>query len=103
MVSIESDGRIVFALRRPEAVQVDVVGTFEGWHERRYPMQRDADGVWRLTLDPGSGAYLFRYLIDGHRWLLDDAAHGTCAAADGCTKSRVWGPPSKQDPDTIAA
>ena len=84
-------------------IQVEVVGAFEGWHERRFPMRRGEDGLWRLSLDPGGGVCLFRYLIDGQHWLLDDAAHGTCIAADGSVKSRVWGPPSRQDPDTIAA
>jgi 1,4-alpha-glucan branching enzyme len=103
MVTIESDGRIAFSLRRPEALQVDVVGTFEGWHERSYPMRRGDDGVWRLSLDPGPGTYLFRYRIDGRHWRLDEEAHGTCLAADGQVKSRVWGPPPRQDPDVIAA
>jgi 1,4-alpha-glucan branching enzyme len=103
MVSIEADGTIVFALHQPRARCVEVVGAFDGWHEKRLPMQRGDDGVWRLSLDPGPGTYLFRYLVDGRRWRLDPAAHGTCRSADGRCKSRVWRPPLRLDPDALAA
>lgn len=103
MVSIEADGTIAFAIHEPRARRVELVGAFDGWHERRLPMRLGEDGVWRLRFDPGPGASLFRYLVDGRRWRLDPAAHGTCRGVDGRCKSRLWRPPLRLDPDALAA
>jgi 1,4-alpha-glucan branching enzyme len=103
MVGIELDGRIVFTLHDLGAERVEVVGAFDGWGEQRLPMEPTGDGWWRLAIDPGPGSYLFRYLVDGTRWVLDGTAHGTCQAADGTVKSRLWRPPLRQDPDSLAA
>jgi 1,4-alpha-glucan branching enzyme len=103
MVSIEADGTITFAIRDPQARRIELVGAFDGWHERRLPMHRGEDGVWRICFDPGPGAYLFRYLVDGDRWRLDSHAHGICRGVDGRCKSRVWRPPLRLDPDALAA
>ena len=103
MVSIEADGSVEFSLRWPEARRVELVGTFEGWHECRAPMQRQDDGTWRLTLDPGPGVHVFRYLVDDRRWVLDQRAHGTCVGADGCRRSRLYRPSRRHDPGSRAA
>ena len=103
MVVIEADGRISFTIRRPDAESVTLVGAFEGWAEQHLPMQRDADGLWRLQISPGPGEYLFRYLIDDRRWVLDEQAHGMCRSIDGRLKSRLWRPPLTQEPDALAA
>lgn len=103
MVHIESDGRLILTIDLPEAMSVQVVGTFTGWHEQRLPMTRDQDGRWRIELTPASGHVLFRYLVDDKYWLLDGSAHGTHTNATGEEMSRVWVPPTRIDPDTIAA
>ncbi len=103
MVSIEMDGRITFTIHRPEARKVELVGAFDGWHEQRIAMRPAGDGWWRVEIDPGPGEYLFRYLMDGKHWLLDESAHGDFLAGDGSEKSRVWRPPLRLDPDTLAA
>jgi 1,4-alpha-glucan branching enzyme len=102
MVVIELDGRIVFTFRKPDADSVEIVGAFDGWEEQRLAMNPVGGGHWRLTIDPGPGTYLFRYLVDGREWLLDETAHGSCETADGEIKSRLWRPPL-QDPDSLAA
>ncbi|MCL4210341.1 MAG: hypothetical protein HRU76_06500 [Phycisphaeraceae bacterium] len=103
MVRIESSGDVTFELHDPGARQVLLVGAFDSWHEQRLPMRRDERGTWRLTVQAGPGCHLFRYLIDGRRWRLDEAAHGVHRTADGQVKSRCWRPPLTQDPDAIAA
>lgn len=92
MVTIGEEGEITFELQEGAARSVEVVGAFEGWHEQHLPMRKERDGTWCLTIDPGPGTYLFRYRIDGHRWRLDDAAHGVGTASDGTRKSRVYRP-----------
>jgi 1,4-alpha-glucan branching enzyme len=103
MVNIELSGTIVFTIDVPLAEAVDLVGAFDGWDERRYPMHRGSGGRWRVALRVASGEYLFRYLVDGRAWMLDPMAHGTCIAVDGALKSRVWRPPLRLDPDGLAA
>ena len=103
MVTIELDGRITLTIDAPDAECVDVVGAFDGWTEQRLPMTREADGRWRLVLDPRPGEYVFRYQIDEMIWAIDAEAHGTVVGDDGVKRSRFWRPPAEQDPDAIAA
>lgn len=44
-------------------------GEFNDWDPSRYPMRRQPDGSFRLTisLKPGR-SYRFKYLLDGQRW-----------------------------------
>ena len=103
MVSYLGDGRLLFTVHAPDATQVDLVGAFHGWHEQQFPMERGEDGTWRLELDVGPGEYLFRYLLDGRQWVLDEEAHGVHRCTSGRKKSRAYRPPLRIEPDTIAA
>ena len=49
----------------PDASNVSVVGTFNGWNGAATPLAKSADGWWeaRVTLEPGT--YEFAYIIDG--------------------------------------
>lgn len=103
MIRYNDDGSVHFRVRFPDATTVQLVGAFEGWHERHYPMQRDSDGLWTMTLDIGPGEYLFRYVVDESSWHLDDAAHGEVKTPDGHLKSRLYRPPLRLEPDGLAA
>lgn len=103
MVSYLGDGMLVFEVHAPDAVSVEVVGAFHAWHEQHYPMTRQDDGTWTASIDAGPGEYLFRYLVDGQDWMLDDSPHGTVVAGSGDRKSRAWRPPLRLDPDSLAA
>lgn len=92
MVTLRVDGAIEFEIDVPEAETVEIVGRFDGWHEQAYPMYRASTGQWRCVLDPGAGAYLFRYRIDGERYRTDDRAHGVVRSHNGAVYSRVWRP-----------
>jgi 1,4-alpha-glucan branching enzyme len=58
--------RVTFKLIAPEAGQVILAGTFNGWAEDATPLKRDAKGVWKtqVTLEPGR--YEYRFRVDGH-------------------------------------
>lgn len=103
MVTIESNGYVEFSWPAPDAERVEVVGAFHGWFEQAIPLTRDADGVWSVRLKLGAGQYLYRYLVDGETWRVDEEAHGRCRSVDGYVKSRLWLPPARQDPDALAA
>ena len=59
---------------KAEAKQAVVLGEWNGWNPEATPMKRDHDGSWTATETlPTGRPYRFRYLLDGARWLNDDA------------------------------
>jgi len=58
--------RVTFKLVAPEAAEVTLAGSFNGWADDRTPLKRDAKGIWKtqVTLEPGTHEYRFR--VDGH-------------------------------------
>jgi hypothetical protein len=63
-----------FALARPGASRVTVIGDFNGWNAGATPMTRDERGVWTTTvaLAPGRHAYVF--VVDDSVWVTDPRA-----------------------------
>jgi 1,4-alpha-glucan branching enzyme len=57
-----------------EAQTLALVGDFNAWNESATQMQRRKDGSWSKTIRLEPGAYTYRYLADGARWLNDWAA-----------------------------
>jgi 1,4-alpha-glucan branching enzyme len=55
----------IFLLRAPEASSVQLAGDFTQWQERPINMQKDAEGVWRTTVNLPQGAHHYRFLVDG--------------------------------------
>lgn len=58
---VSADNRAEFRIKAPQAndVQVDICG-------KKYPMQKDAEGVWTVTTDPlVVGFHYYFLLIDG--------------------------------------
>jgi 1,4-alpha-glucan branching enzyme len=57
------------------AKTVMLVGDFNEWSQTSHPLKCKTDGLFGITVDlPTDQRYQFRYLIDGTRWLNDDAA-----------------------------
>ena len=103
MVTLEWDGRVTFTCHAPDALSVELVGAFDGFAEQHLPMERQADGTWSVVIQPGPGSHLFAYRIDGETLIPDADAHGVTTSLDGRLMSRVWCPPLRLDPDSIAA
>ena len=63
-------------LLRPEAKQVCVAGSFNGWKPEQSPLMRTGNGRWvgDLAIKPGKHEYLF--VVDG-QWLPDPNAKET--------------------------
>lgn len=58
-----------------EASSVHLVGDFNQWDRQAHAMRRRKDGSWSITVRlPEGSSYQFLYLIDGERWLPDEAA-----------------------------
>ncbi len=71
----ESPAPAVFRLKAPDARQVSVVGTFNGWDSNAHPLRGpDRDGVWSLSLPLPPGRYRYMFVVDGDRWMTDPDA-----------------------------
>ena len=58
---VDAQGRAMFRLKAPEAQSVvaDICG-------KKYPMQKNAEGVWTVTTDPlVVGFHYYFFLVDG--------------------------------------
>ena len=64
--------RVWFKLEAPQASEVFLAGSFNGWDPALRPLKQNAKGVWsaRLSLEPGSHEY--RFWVDG-QWQDDPA------------------------------
>jgi hypothetical protein len=65
---------VKLVLHAPEAEQVTVAGTWNGWDVASTPMQAVGDGnfVAMVTLPPGRHEYMF--VLDGQEWRTDPTA-----------------------------
>lgn len=54
----------------PDAQEVFVGGTFNGWGPRQTPMRKNADGTWRVTLQLPSGCHEYKFVVDG-KWVCE--------------------------------
>ena len=63
-----------FAYRAPVALSIQLVGDFTHWQESPVSMRKDADGVWRSSLQLKPGTYHYRFLVDG-QWQDDPTCH----------------------------
>lgn len=57
----------------PEARDVFLAGSFNGWDPRVHPMQRDSVGDWSLELALPPGEHRYRLIVDGV-WCDDPSA-----------------------------
>ncbi|HSB06551.1 MAG TPA: glycogen-binding domain-containing protein [Thermodesulfobacteriota bacterium] len=71
----ESHIPVVFSLNIPEAHEVAVVGTFNGWKPNGYEMQFNPEKkIWSLTVRLPEGRYEYAFLVNGQRVVPDPEA-----------------------------
>jgi len=61
-----------FVLRKPEAKNVVLAGTFNGWDLKRTPLRKESTG-WKTTLWLPPGRYEYKFVADG-QWMDDPNA-----------------------------
>jgi len=68
--------RVTFALPAGSyCADIHLVGDFNNWDRTSHPLQKDAHGIWTLTVDlEPQRTYQFRYLCDGLEWMCDSGA-----------------------------
>jgi 1,4-alpha-glucan branching enzyme len=54
-----------FTLSAPGALSVQLMGDFTQWQEHPINMKKDADGVWRTTVELPPGTHHYRFSVDG--------------------------------------
>jgi enterochelin esterase-like enzyme len=90
-----------FELDAPEAKAVFYAGEITQWDQHMLPMQRGADGKWRLAVDLGPGQWLYKFVVDG-RWIADPGPADRDADGQGGEHSFVFiGPGDWQDRPAI--
>ncbi|MDW8343519.1 MAG: glycogen-binding domain-containing protein [Verrucomicrobiae bacterium] len=62
---------VSFQYHDPAAKQVALAGEFNRWQQ--WPMLRDVQGTWHLVVDLEPGRYGYKFVINGHQWVLDPA------------------------------
>ncbi len=94
---------VEFKYTDANAKTVYLAGDFNQWldndqgkvtgHEA-WQLQNDGNGNWKLTRQLQPGRYLFKYVVDGARWV---NAPGLPTAEDGNSILEVKAPPSEVD------
>ena len=62
--------RQAFSFTAPGALSVQLVGDFTHWQQRPINLRKEADGVWRTTVELEPGLHHYRFLVDG-QWRND--------------------------------
>jgi 1,4-alpha-glucan branching enzyme len=70
--------RVEFIMDSPFAQQVHLAGDFNGWEMSTLPLRKDADGLWRTTIELKAGSYQYKFLVDG-QWVNDPNCPRTAA------------------------
>ena len=66
---------VELVLRAPAAVNVRVVGDFNGWTGDQASMKRDAaSGLWSVTLSLKAGRHVYAFVVDDTLWMRDPRA-----------------------------
>lgn len=79
-------GGLEIELHAPGARQVALIGSFNEWDPQRTPLQRGADGSWRIALPVPKGEHRYMLWVDGEvrdpprcrRWLPDGFGGRSC-------------------------
>lgn len=64
------DDGIQFTYYDPDAGQVFIAGSFNGWNSNANPLTRDDKGYWTIVLDLGPGEHTYKFVVDG-AWITD--------------------------------
>lgn len=64
-----------FVLAAPEARSVSLVADFNDWAASGYELAPGTGGEWEIVVPLRKGrSYIYNFVIDGERWIVDPAA-----------------------------
>jgi hypothetical protein len=82
------DEGILFTYYDPDAGQVFLAGSFNGWNTTATPMTRDENGYWTAVLQLAAGEHEYKLVVDG-AWITDTENPNTKADPYGGMNSLV--------------
>lgn len=85
----EAPVQVPFALHRPGARRVALVGDFDGWSPTAIPMTRGADGTWTVSAELPRGRHAYAFVVDDTLWVTDPRAQTVRDADYGRDQSIV--------------
>jgi 1,4-alpha-glucan branching enzyme len=76
--------KVIFSLKAPEASQVYVAGSFNGWDTTSHPMKKSKTGVWKISIPLAPGTYEYLFFVEG-QWRGDPESSECVANPFGTT------------------
>lgn len=68
----------------PRPRTVHLAGSFNGWNSSAAPLvDADGDGTWEVTVRLPEGTHLYKFVLDGNRWIPDPAGDKSLEEPDG--------------------
>lgn len=61
-------------LYAPDAGEVTVAGSFNGWDPEAARLERSQDGLYHTVISVPHGRHEYMFVIDGERWVTDPTA-----------------------------
>ena len=92
LMTVDGRNGVYFAVWAPHALEVHVIGDFNGWNEESHAMERlEPLGIWELFVPGVRQGALYKYLIEtqDHRRLYKADPYATSAEMRPGTASRV--------------
>lgn len=85
VTQIEGTEAVRFELKLPATARaVNIVGDFNSWDEKATPMTRaDGKDTWAVQVPLSPGRYVYAFVVDGTRWLVDPLAPQVADAGFG--------------------
>ncbi|HUX12137.1 MAG TPA: glycogen-binding domain-containing protein [Spirochaetia bacterium] len=62
--------KVTFTYDNPGAKSVSLTGTFCHWKLDAYPLEKDENGVWKISVSLPAGRHEYRFIVDGE-WTND--------------------------------
>lgn len=92
LMTVDGKSGVYFAVWAPHALEVHVIGDFNGWNEESHAMERlEPLGIWELFVPDVKQGALYKYLIEtqDHRRLYKADPYASSAEMRPGTASRV--------------
>ncbi len=70
--SIAKGAKAEFKLSAPQAQSVFLSGDFNQWSTFSHPLEKEEDGLWKISINLDPGRYQYRFWVDGE-WQNDPA------------------------------
>lgn len=83
--------KIDFVFDAPEAKEVYLAGSFNGWSLKKHPMEKNGNGRWKKTVILPVGSHEYKFWVDG-RWVEDPQNERRCINSFGSVNSivNIW-------------